>query len=444
VDFGCFSIDSAFAMVGNCCGATDSDRPAPKPSLGVQLQNRGAVFVEEESQKSKRPVVDRPPRPAVTEQPREANPPDNTESISAIVEVQRLIATGEIDVDGTMHLIADRARNVANATGVAIGLLKRDELVYWAGSGSAATHIGRRVMAILSVSAHKGASDEILRVENTQTDARIEAAICRQLGAKSLLIVPIYYARAVAGVLEVRFNEAHAFQDREVRIYRSMAGLVGEAMSHAARLGQKQALTAERSNMRHAIEQMTPQMQKVGNASGSVQGRANKHGVYQACGATAAEARKLLAGAAALIALRAKRIPLRNHRWKAAMAAVVAVLGVASWIAYREHRPGSRPWPSAVPISNAIEPQEPIIPSKLVPANSAVTPRTAPQRIRVGNSQVRYIGEDVTVRYFTVKPALQRMRVMDNRVEYIGEDVTVRYLMSKSAPVLPARSVDAK
>jgi hypothetical protein len=399
------------------------------------------VFVEEENQKSKHPAGDHPPEPAISEQPKEASTPGNTESIASIVEVQRLIATGEIDLDGTMHLIADRARDVANATGAAIGLLKGSELVYRAGSGSAATHIGRRVMAILSVSARKGASDEILRVENTETDARIEAAICRQLGAKSLLILPIYYARAIAGVLEVRFSEAHAFQDREVRIYHLMAGLVGEAMSHAARLRQKQALAAEPSNMRPAIGQ-TPQLQKVGDDSGSIHRPASKHGVRGTRGGASAEVRELLPGAARLIA-RAKRVPFYNYRWKVAMTAVVTVLGVSSWIVYTEHRPVSRPLSSAVPVSNAIEPQAPI-PAKLVAARSTLMPRTAPQRIRVGNSQVRYIGEDVTVRYFAVEPAVQRKRIMNNRVEYIGKDVTVRYLTPDSAPVLPARSVDAK
>ena len=125
----------------------------------------------------------------------------DTQSLSAIVELQQSIATGELDVEGAGHLIAERARNVGNATGIAIGLLKGDQLVYRAGSGSAAPYVGRHVMATLSVPAHKEASGEILRVENTQTDTRIEAAICRQLGAKSLLILPIYHGRAVAGVM---------------------------------------------------------------------------------------------------------------------------------------------------------------------------------------------------------------------------------------------------
>ena len=40
----------------------------------------------------------------------------DAQALSAFVELQRSIERGELDVDGAMHLIADRARNVANAT----------------------------------------------------------------------------------------------------------------------------------------------------------------------------------------------------------------------------------------------------------------------------------------------------------------------------------------
>src|SRR5437899_2993474 len=114
-----------------------------------------------ESQKAQRPALDLPPQAASTAQPKEAIPPDYIQSLFAIVEAQQLIATDKLDVDGTMSLIAEGARKVANATGVAIGLLEGDELVYRAGSGSAATYAGRHVKATLSVSAHNRASGEI-------------------------------------------------------------------------------------------------------------------------------------------------------------------------------------------------------------------------------------------------------------------------------------------
>jgi hypothetical protein len=401
----------------------------------------------------------------------------DTQSLSALVELQQLIVTGELDLDGAVHLIAERARNVANATGIAIGLLKGDQLVYRAGSGGAATYVGRHVMVTLSVPAHKEASGEILRVENTQTDVRIEAAICRQFGAKALLILPIYHDRAVAGVLEVLFNEAHAFEDREARTYRLMAGLVGEAMSHAAQLEQKKALAAKPSTMRDGIQQITPQIQKFLNDGGSVR-PANNRAIYQVSGASIAGAGELPAlrepaRAASMITHPVKRVPFYRRRWKTAVA-VTAVLVITSWIAYRDQRPASPFGPSALQRSNAIEEQVPSAPAKRVLANRRSKPQTAlvltdearktartmlrrvrvgnneldygqdvtvryftpkptPQRVRVGNYQVDYIGEDVTVRYFTPKPTPQRVRVRNNQIHYISEDVTVRYFTPKHA-----------
>ncbi len=187
----------------------------------------------------------------------------DTQSLSALLELQRWIGAGELDVDRAMQQVADSARHVANAAGTAIALLEGDQLVYRAGSGCAATYVGRHMTAIFSASARSQGKDEILRVENAQTDARIEAAICREFGANSLLILPIYRDCAVAGVLEILFGEAHAFRDRELRTYRLMAGLVEEAMFPDADLDHKMHLAKQPTTVLHAIELITSQMREL-------------------------------------------------------------------------------------------------------------------------------------------------------------------------------------
>lgn len=154
-------------------------------------------------------------------------------SLADIMEVQRSIARGTLDLDHAMRHLVESARNVANATGVAIGLLNGGRLTYRAGSGSSAAYIGEHVTASLTVSATR-TSREILRVENAHTDTRIEADICRQFGANALLILPIYHNQALAGVLEVLFSEAHVFQDCEVRTYRLMTEQIEAAMLQVA------------------------------------------------------------------------------------------------------------------------------------------------------------------------------------------------------------------
>jgi hypothetical protein len=58
---------------------------------------------------------------------------------------------------------------------------------------------------------------------------------------------------------------------------------------------------------------------------------------------------------------------------------------------------------------------------------------------------VDYIGDDVTIRYFTPKPKAtpRRVRVGASEVAYIGDDVTVRYFKPKAAAEPPTQSIGA-
>src|ERR1700757_2647730 len=96
----------------------------------------------------------------------------DSQSLSAIVELRRLITNVDSDFDTVMQLVADRARKISNATGVGIALLEAGQLVYRAASGSAAAYLGTHLMAVLSASSHNRARNEIVHVENAQTDSR--------------------------------------------------------------------------------------------------------------------------------------------------------------------------------------------------------------------------------------------------------------------------------
>jgi hypothetical protein len=372
---------------------------------------------------------------------------------SAMLTVRHLIEAGKIDVNGAMHLIAGRARKVANATGVAIGLLKGDQLVYRAGSGSAATYTGRHVTATLSVSA-KTPKGEILRVEDAETDVGIGGAICRQFGAKSLLILPIYHEQMLGGVLQVFFNEAHAFQDGEVRAYQSMASVVGEVMTNATKVEPKKSVALELSTT-PAPRQTLPRN------SGSP---ANSYAIWQAGGAAIAESEKLPSSrarpAAAMVTYRAKCVPLQIRMRKVAeRAAVVTVLATASWIAYTYRRPALPLRVVAGQRSSTVRQQVPLVPTELGSAKkgtstlrAAFVPmkdvrkaaRSTRRRVRAGDDETDFISDDVTVHSFTPKRALQQVRVGDYDVEYISEDVTVRHFTPKVAFASPRQPVDRR
>jgi hypothetical protein len=384
--------------------------------------------------------------------------------LSAIVEVQGLIGRRELDVAGTMQLIVDRAQNVANATGVAIALFKGHQLVYRAGSGSAADYVGRHVMATLSVPADTIGGREILRVEDAETDTRIQAEICRQFGAKSLLILLIYHEQSVAGVLEVFFGEAHAFQDCEVRAYRLMAGLIGEAMSQArekTRTVPRPAIpnpAVSNPAVPNIVQQSPPQGAAVLNHLGSTPDADRRARPFEATTAVDGKWSILRQPAvlAATLLRRAKSGPWEARRWNVAAAAVAATLVLTSWLVYNNRRPASAP--SAVQAPIGVEPQSPVLRLKQVsadgtptlqpapvPAKLAGTGRTSLRRVRIGENEVDYVRDDVTIRYFTPKPkpTTRRVRVGASEVAYIGDDVTVLYFKPNAAAVSPTQSIGA-
>ncbi|MGD1081924.1 MAG: GAF domain-containing protein [Candidatus Sulfotelmatobacter sp.] len=381
----------------------------------------------------------------------------DSHSLCSLLKVERAIATGEADQDWVMDLIADRARNVASATGIAIALLEKNQLVYRAGSGSAATYIGRHLSAVLSVSPRSGAPREILRVENAETDPRIEAAICRQHGAKSLLILPIYHEHTVAGLLEVLFSEAHTFQDPEVRIYRLMAGAVEQAMFREVQLGQKEVLASQPATVQLAVEQINAQRQKPPAHESALQSALNRWTGWVRDSAKAAGEFVYLgpSSKAATTITRFVKRDLGKHRGNVAAIAVVIAVMIAIWIAL-DRSPVSPIGGSARSGSNTAEKQVPSAPDMPLPAKRTSKPRTvadetesikragsAFRRVRVGQNEVDYIAEDVTIRQF--RPRAKYTQVSNrNELVNIGDDVTVRYFAYKLAVVLQTQPAPAE
>jgi GAF domain len=410
----------------------------------------------------------------------------DTRSLSAVLELQGLMAESELDVDRAMPLMAERARNVAQATGVAIAILQGDQLVYRAGSGSSAAYVGRRVTAILSVSRHTKSKAEILRVENAQRDGRIEAAICRQFGAESLLILPVYDNRNLVGVLEVIFSDAHSFQEQEVRTYRVMASLLGEVIGRAAQPQTQKAVTepaaiqpilasiAPQSGIPkmeppRVVQPTTPAPQSgfsiLGLTSESVSLTRDPLESLRSVAArltanpTLRRAYRAAIASIATIRLPEVRLPER-HQLDRALSVVMrpvirmpyykrwvalTVVVLATWVAFRDHRPTPAAPTSAVASAKAV-PQpssSPSAASTAVPAKASAIPALAvvppvaakPRWVRVGNDELDYVGQEVTVRYFGVKPAAQ-LAPAQSRTKKIGSDVTVRYFspIAASAP----------
>lgn len=134
------------------------------------------------------------------------------------------------EFDEVLSLLADRTLAITGANGAAIALAERRGIVCRARSGNA-PGVGSLIDPESGFSGLAILTGEILRCDDTQSDGRVDAPACAQLGIRSLVAVPLLRRRnSVVGLLEVFSDRPHAFGDREMNIIKLLAGFILEAL----------------------------------------------------------------------------------------------------------------------------------------------------------------------------------------------------------------------
>jgi putative methionine-R-sulfoxide reductase with GAF domain len=192
---------------------------------------------------------------------------DFGKNLSAIVETQKLIQTLQLDLDAAAKLVAERVQKITDASGAAIGILEKGELVYRAGTGTAVMDAETHVSPAASLSADCLSDGSAVNYPDADVNSPPRAQLFRERDVKSFIAVPVYHAGQVAGVLELRFTRVNAFREADLRTAELMAGLLSDAMATAARLKWKDALASERRSMLEALERIKPQLERMGTES---------------------------------------------------------------------------------------------------------------------------------------------------------------------------------
>jgi len=333
----------------------------------------------------------------------------DADALRTIVEIQELIDANDSYPGAAVRLVAERARSLADADGTAIGILKQGRLVYEAGTGSAAHYVGRSVDATLCASRSRGTRLEILRVEDADSDTRIQSAICRQFGAKSLLILPIYCEDSLSGVLQVFFSIAHKFSDAEVRSYWVLTGLLGDAMSSSARQYHRAAF-ATRS---FANEPKAVHVADTGETS-TIKQSEEPH----------------------VASTRTTGVWMLTRVWDVGIAAVV-LIAVVALVLDKDRTPTmSSPGALASKDSSAVEHRVPVAAAQVQqqPSDSVERSRTRHSVSAVSHlgTAVKRFGDDVTVMYFTPESVVMRTTGGRTEIRRISDDVTVRHFQPRT------------
>jgi putative methionine-R-sulfoxide reductase with GAF domain len=169
---------------------------------------------------------------------REAAPPraSYTDALAAVTAVQRQVEALGSDLPAVLRLIAERAQILVRASGAAIALAEKDPefMVCRATSGKDAPPVGARLQVGSGFSGECVKTGMLLRCDDAEVDARVDAESCRALGISSILAAPVRVNEKSIGLIEAFSAESNAFTEVDGRVLQRLALTVLAAVNRAA------------------------------------------------------------------------------------------------------------------------------------------------------------------------------------------------------------------
>ena len=143
------------------------------------------------------------------------------------------VSTG-VALDLALNDVIKRACSATSANAGAIALADKGEMVCRATTGENAPDLGVRLDTSHGLSGACVRMKEWQRCNDTESDARVNAAVCRHLGVRSILVVPVLNGDELIGVMEIFSTHADAFSDRDVESLKGFSREVVENVQHAS------------------------------------------------------------------------------------------------------------------------------------------------------------------------------------------------------------------
>jgi diguanylate cyclase len=151
----------------------------------------------------------------------------------AIIETLNEIARTALDLDEVMAIVMRCGRALTGAAAAVVEMVEGEHLVYRVASGAAEPYAGTRLRIDASLSGLCVRTGEVLRCDDAETDDRVDLEAARQVGAMSMLCVPLRHGDRVDGVLKVYDPRPHAFDDADVQTLRLLSGFIAAHIANA-------------------------------------------------------------------------------------------------------------------------------------------------------------------------------------------------------------------
>jgi N-acetylmuramoyl-L-alanine amidase/putative methionine-R-sulfoxide reductase with GAF domain len=132
----------------------------------------------------------------------------------------------EFALDEVLRLVAARAISITGADGVAIAIAEENAIVCRASVGRIAPPPGVRLDPNSGFSGACLRNGQTVRCDDSDSDTRVNAQACRDLGTRSMIAVPLSAKKRVVGLIEAFSSEPFGFNDSDVRSLDLMGELI--------------------------------------------------------------------------------------------------------------------------------------------------------------------------------------------------------------------------
>src|ERR1700722_4502061 len=185
-------------------------------------------------------------------------PSDSTtecRSLRTVIDTLADIVALELEPQTLMQAITERTCAFAGADGASLELLDGDEFICQAVTGITAPFQGVRFSFDGTLSGLAIRQAAAMCCSDAETDGRVHQQGCRQIGARSMVVVPLPHNGRIIGTLKVLSKSPGAFSQAHIDGLTLMAGLLAAAMTHATEFEVKRTLLAERTQALSALRQ---------------------------------------------------------------------------------------------------------------------------------------------------------------------------------------------
>jgi diguanylate cyclase (GGDEF)-like protein/PAS domain S-box-containing protein len=161
---------------------------------------------------------------------------ERLDRLERIIQTQSLLVQADLALNPFMQLVIDKLRELTQADAASVDFVDGEETVVRRASGGLAAHLGLRVSNQSSLSGLCLRTSSVQHCEDSETDQRVDRAICRTLGVRSMIFAPLRQGNAAVGVLKVFSDHAHAFDEGDVQMVQLMASAIVAALAKKAAL----------------------------------------------------------------------------------------------------------------------------------------------------------------------------------------------------------------